>query len=115
MSVPGTLPTTALVFVAGLFPVPFADTLLQNAVRRRFVRQVSDRYGLELTEPEIRTLAEAPLAPATRVVLYGVKKVLGRLLWPLAAFGAVRQVRGTWGLGHRALALRALEMPAAPG
>jgi uncharacterized protein (DUF697 family) len=111
VAVEGTIPTTALVFAAGLFPVPFVDTLLQNAVRRRFVTHVSARYGLELAAPEVADLADAPLAPGRRMFFYVVKKVLGRLLYPLAVAGAVAQVRSTWTLGDRVLSAGALPMP----
>jgi hypothetical protein len=114
MPVPGTRRVTALVFVAGLFPVPFVDTLLQNAVRRRFVASVSESHGLGLTPAEIQALADQSLAPGKRLVFYGLKKVLGRLLWPVAVVGAVSQVRTTLGLGDRVLASRAVAAPPVP-
>ncbi len=113
MPVSGARRATALVLVAGLVPVPFVDTLLQNAVRRAFVSHVSDRYGLALPDAEIRALADAPLAPGRRLAAYVVKRVLGRLLLPVAVWSVVRTARDTWSLPHRVLATRALAMPAA--
>lgn len=111
MPVPGTRRAAALVLAAGLVPIPFVDTLLQNAVRRAFVTTVSDRYALALGEDEVRALADAPLAPGRRVAAYAVKRVLGRLLLPLAAWSVVRTARETWSLPHRVLATRAIALP----
>jgi uncharacterized protein (DUF697 family) len=111
MSVPGTRRAAVLVVAAGLFPVPFVDTMLQNAVRRALVSRVGHHHGLDLAPAEVRALADAPLAPGRRLVSYAAKRVLGRLLLPVAAWSAVSTVRETLALPQRVLAAKAIPLP----
>jgi hypothetical protein len=107
MPVPGTRRTTALVFAANFIPLPLLDTLVQNYIRRVFVRSVAAGHALSLTEDEVIALADESLAPGMRLFFYFLKKLLGKILWPFALWGAVQQVRATMGLGDRVLERRA--------
>lgn len=49
-----------LVALCTLVPLPVVDRLVENALRRRLVRRIVGRHGIELPAQDVATLADAP-------------------------------------------------------
>lgn len=67
-----------------LVPVPVLDTWLANRVRRRLVRGEARRAGRDASEAAVVALADDPLWSWRRLAMWPVKKVVGKLLLPIA-------------------------------
>lgn len=69
-----------LASLCALIPVPFVDTWFENRLRRRLVRKVARRHGIELAPADLARLGDLPsggcLGLLLSVVLWPVKKVL---------------------------------------
>ncbi|MCB9678982.1 MAG: hypothetical protein H6737_28025 [Alphaproteobacteria bacterium] len=89
----GTRRTVFAVAAAELVPVPLLDTWLQNQARRWLVRTVAGDRAVPLTEDEVRALADAPLAPVRRMLLWPVKTLLKKVFF---VFGLVAAVKEAW-------------------
>ena len=49
-----------LIGLTVMIPIPLLDSTIENLLRRRLVRQLAQRRGVELTEAQIATLGNAP-------------------------------------------------------
>lgn len=88
-----------------LIPIPFADDLVKTYVQRRCIRQISGTYGVQLTKPDLKTLADDPDSGFFRgavleVVLYPAKKIFRKAFFVLEIKRAVDTVSLTF---HRGL------------
>ena len=89
--VPSTRAVATSLLLAEAIPAPLVDTLVQNEVRRAAVRA----WAPGLAEDGVRELADAPLAPVRRVLLWPVKKLLAPLrllLFPVSVARLARDV-----------------------
>lgn len=70
-----------------LIPIPFADDIVANAIRRRLVRKLGVAHGLDLGPYEVRGLADQPGRTlgriARRVITYPVRKILRKIFFVL--------------------------------
>jgi hypothetical protein len=97
MNVERTTVYAAATSACVLLPVPLVDTYVQNRIRTRMVRDLADRRGLSLTAAQVEELALEPLWDTSSVmrsvVVWPVKKLMGRLFWFLHLRDVVRSYR----------------------
>lgn len=72
------------VVAVDLLPVPLLDTVLQNRLRRRLVRGEAAAAGVVLSDEAVLELADEPVLDLWRLLTWPVRKLVGKVLWPVS-------------------------------
>jgi hypothetical protein len=113
MPAPGTRRVICALVACEFIPVPLVDTVVQNEIRRTWIRWLSAREGVSFPAD----LADQPLLPLKRAALWPLRLLAEKVFPPFALWGMWTVARDAWLLGRRLSEPRSMPLPAreAPG